>query len=323
MVKKTTVCEFIEKAREVHEGKYLYCVDSFTSMSDKVSIICKTHGVFRVYASNHTKGQGCGQCSGRLKMNTASFLVKARRVHGNKYDYSNTVYRGSLEKITFRCKKHDKKIVQTASKHLESRGYACPDCLREASLKKWDTEEFIRKSREVHEDKYKYDRVVYDGTYSTVEIFCKACDKYYFQTAGQHVRGSGCHSCGVLATTGANRDLYKSDQPAHLYMFKLKRGDRIFLKVGVARDIDTRANRFRYNGNTVLECLNVYQGAAREIFEIETLLHRNFTLSKLRFNDEDWSSWSGYTECYPIEMQEEIISYIEGFNNPNIKLIGD
>lgn len=27
MAKKTTVYEFIEKAREVHEGKYLYCVD--------------------------------------------------------------------------------------------------------------------------------------------------------------------------------------------------------------------------------------------------------------------------------------------------------
>ena len=33
------------------------------------------------------------------KKTTAEFIIEAKKVHGEKYDYSKTVYEGSLKKV--------------------------------------------------------------------------------------------------------------------------------------------------------------------------------------------------------------------------------
>ena len=39
-------------------------------------------------------------------MNTENFIKKAKSIHGNEYDYSKTIYKGSHEKIIVTCKIH-------------------------------------------------------------------------------------------------------------------------------------------------------------------------------------------------------------------------
>lgn len=55
--------EFKERANAIHNGKYTYIEDSYTSISEKVKIICPIHGEFEQMGTNHVvMGQGCPKC---------------------------------------------------------------------------------------------------------------------------------------------------------------------------------------------------------------------------------------------------------------------
>ena len=51
------------------------------------------------------------------------FFAKIKQVHSNRYDYSETMYNGSGNHITIRCRIHGY-FAQKAAKHAEGQG--CP-----------------------------------------------------------------------------------------------------------------------------------------------------------------------------------------------------
>jgi very-short-patch-repair endonuclease len=59
------------------------------------------------------------------KSNTEEFLEKARKIHGDKFDYSKVEYTRTSEPISIGCKKHGD-FLQTPSSHLSGQG--CPIC---------------------------------------------------------------------------------------------------------------------------------------------------------------------------------------------------
>ena len=60
------------------------------------------------------------------------------------------------------------------------------------------TEEFIRRSREVHGDRYGYEQSSYVDQQTKIRIFCRSCQKYYEQIPQKHyAKGEGCWECGV------------------------------------------------------------------------------------------------------------------------------
>ena len=90
---KLTTEEFIKRAKQVHNDKFEYLKTIYISSLQKVFIHCKIHGLFEQVPSKHLQGQGCPKCrnqkfSNERKMNLNNFIEKARKVHGNKYDYS-------------------------------------------------------------------------------------------------------------------------------------------------------------------------------------------------------------------------------------------
>ena len=60
--------------------------------------------------------------------------------------------------------------------------------------KKLTTEEFIRKAKEVHSDKYDYSKVKYDGNKAKVCIICPTHGEFW-QTPSSHLRGNNCPKC--------------------------------------------------------------------------------------------------------------------------------
>ena len=101
------------------------------------------------------------------KLTTEEFIKKAREVHGDKYDYSKVEYVKSKAKVTIICPEHGE-FLQTPQKHLYGQG--CPKCGHKSEL---TTEEFIKKAREVHGDKYDYSNVEYVDAKTNVCIICK------------------------------------------------------------------------------------------------------------------------------------------------------
>lgn len=197
----------IQQARAIHGDKYSYVRESFISVVKKMSIVCPVHGVYHMTLNNHVHGGAeCKPCAlakrGESHRKTLdSFVEDAKKVHGNRYDYSKVVYEGNKKKITITCAKHGD-FKQEPSSHLSGRG--CPKCgLESRASKSMSTlERFIHKSRVIHGDKYDYSKAVYKGGDQKLTIICPLHGEFS-QYANNH--SSLGHQCPTCSKAGVSR----------------------------------------------------------------------------------------------------------------------
>ena len=124
--RKKTVDNFVIEARQIHGWKYDYSKVEYKNAHTKVCIICPEHGEFWQTPASHLLKRGCPKCSKpHLKYTTEEFIEKARKVHGDKYDYSKVEYENASKKVKIICKKHGE-FLQTPSEHLN--GCGCKYC---------------------------------------------------------------------------------------------------------------------------------------------------------------------------------------------------
>lgn len=190
---RMTTEEFINKAREIHGNKYDYSKVEYINSQSKVCIICPEHGEFWQTPHGHLKGCGCNKCGNllirtKLASNKKEFIKKARKIHGDKYNYDKVEYINSNEKVIIVCPIHGE-FEQTPSHHLN--GCGCPMC---ANNIKYSTHSFILSAIKVHGDKYNYDKVRYDGAFKKVIITCSKHGNF-LQTPDNHLHGQGCPKC--------------------------------------------------------------------------------------------------------------------------------
>ncbi len=127
---RLTTKEFISRAQRVHGNKYDYALVEYSGTFTLVKIICRKHGEFEQKPSNHLVGHGCKIC-GRLaptnarRSNTEQFIAKAKRVHGDKYDYSLVSYERHELPVTIVCPAHGE-FEQKPHNHLSGSG--CRKC---------------------------------------------------------------------------------------------------------------------------------------------------------------------------------------------------
>lgn len=125
--------KFIEIATFQHGDKYDYSfIKKFKKNSDKVDILCKSHGKFKQNATEHMSGNGCPRCNNSFTKTTEDFIKDAQKLHGNTYDYSKTKYVNSKTKVIIICKKHGE-FLQNPSCHTIENG--CPECKSKKSNK--------------------------------------------------------------------------------------------------------------------------------------------------------------------------------------------
>lgn len=130
MAKIITTEAFIESCKQTHKDYYDYSLTTYTGIDNKITIICPVHGQFEQQAYNHRSGKGCSLCgtirsAAHKQKDLSSFIIKARTIHGDKYDYSKSVYTSAKEKITITCPAHGD-FEQLVSGHLS--GYGCKHC---------------------------------------------------------------------------------------------------------------------------------------------------------------------------------------------------
>lgn len=122
--------EFIKRAIEIHGNKYNYELVDYVSIDKKVKIICPIHGVREQTPWGHLKTTGCGKCSvlkgAKVKRHTTEdFMSRAKKVHLNRYDYSEVEYKGQKVPVKIRCKIHGF-FFQRPYNHLSGKG--CSAC---------------------------------------------------------------------------------------------------------------------------------------------------------------------------------------------------
>lgn len=189
---------FIEKANKIHEYKYLYDKVDYVNNHTNVCITCPEHGDFWMTPKSHLRGAGCPICNmspaGKIDESSIKrFIQKAKKIHGDKYDYSKVEYKGSKVKICINCPEHGE-FWQTPSNHLK--GWGCHECgkLERINKRKKTKELFVEQARKVHGLKYDYSKVEYINTDVKVCIICPEHGDFW-QTPTKHLQKEGCPKC--------------------------------------------------------------------------------------------------------------------------------
>lgn len=125
-IRVLTTDEFIKRAKEIHGNKYDYSLIVCETYKSKVKIICPIHGEFVCLAGAHIRGHGCRKCYFKKKsLSKEEFIERARKVHGDKYDYSLVEYVKNRVRIKIICPIHGV-FEQEPSTHM--RGSGCNKC---------------------------------------------------------------------------------------------------------------------------------------------------------------------------------------------------
>lgn len=187
--------DFITAAKEVHGEKYDYSKVIYVNTEHKVLISCPIHGDFLQSPYSHIHGNGCPKCAG-IGLEKTELIAKARKVHGNKYDYSKMEYIDAMTNVCIICPTHGS-FWQRFGHHIHGAG--CPICgndlMKEKSeYRRIGQDAFIQQAREVHGTKYNYQFVNYKNIRSKVRIICPKHGEFS-QTPDKHIRGAGCPKC--------------------------------------------------------------------------------------------------------------------------------
>ena len=193
---------FIKRASVIHNNKYDYSKVEYKSAKENVCIICPDHGEFPQTPDTHLRGAGCHKCSKVYKPNTNEWIERAKKVHGERYDYSKVVYVNNHSKVCIICKENGHgEFLQTPANH--TKGKNCPKC----SGHYMDHSFFLEKAKEIHKDKsgnplYDYSLVNYKDSHTHITLICRAIDPItgkehgeFPKTPNKHLNGQGCPLC--------------------------------------------------------------------------------------------------------------------------------
>lgn len=265
---------FIARANEVHKGNYTYENVEYVKSTAKVSITCKVHGTFEQSPANHLNGRGCRKCAKRALSSKPKpvndYLQEVNKVHDNFYTYDLTGYKSLGSRIVVICPVHGA-YETVAGNHL--RGATCPKCGQERATEKFrgNKEGFVKKSREIHGDKYTYDKVVYVTARKPVIITCPVHGDF-LQTPDNHQKGCGC--------TGCTKGEYNQTLPTILYYLKVNNGDQY--KIGITAK-NTVEERFSLTELEKIEILlKVLFPTGKEAYDVEQKLLSVFSSYKYK-----------------------------------------
>lgn len=192
-MKKIETEEFIARSITIHGDKYDYTFVDYKNNSTKVKIICPEHGAFEQVPNSHLRGIGCGFCSGNIKKTTERFVYDAKIIHKDKYDYSLVKYENAKNKIKIICPEHGV-FEQIPNRHLNGDGCSKCSYIKLRNKSNLGLENFIKKSKLIHGDKYNYSKVQYKNNRTKVTIICPVHDKFE-QVPNSHLNGIGCKKC--------------------------------------------------------------------------------------------------------------------------------
>jgi hypothetical protein len=137
------------------------------------------------------------------KKTTKEFISDAKKIFGDKYDYSKVVYSNGRDKVIIICPEHGE-FLKAPQKHVIGQG--CRDCKGYISLTQ---ESFIKRSIKKHGDLYDYLKTVVAGKNDKVAIICKY-HGLFVQLPGNHIKGAGCPECAKISR--ASSQSYTKDE---------------------------------------------------------------------------------------------------------------
>lgn len=130
------------------------------------------------------------------KISNEEYILKAKNVHGDKFEYTNTIYKNGLTKIKIICTKHGE-FEQYPQNHLTGK-HGCKICYYNS--KNLKNEDFIQKARIIFPN-YDYIKTNYINAYKKVIIICQKHGEFNKVPNDLLRKKTGCPSCGMIKTS--------------------------------------------------------------------------------------------------------------------------
>lgn len=191
-----------KRGREIHGDKFDYekVIDPITALSDILLTcnVCKYEFTQKVNSHINIKS-GCANCNGTAKYNYERFVIKAREVHGNKYNYDKVKLLDNLTsntKIPIDCTICGNEFIQRINTHVSGK----IDCPHYSGYMKYTYDSFLKNAVMIHGDKYDYSGIEKSekiNNDSFISIKCNTCTTEFVQTAYNHIKSKngGCTTC--------------------------------------------------------------------------------------------------------------------------------
>lgn len=169
-----------------------------------------------------------------VRKTTEQAIADFRKVHGDRYDYSNVHYVNNYTKVQIICREHGV-FEQQPRKHTVGNGcHYCGGGIREFQPRH-TTDRFVKDAHSIHGSEYSYGKVKYKNNYTKVEIVCQKHGSF-FQRPKRHLEGQGCPNCADTS--------FNPSEPAFVYFLQFE-GEDTFFKVGITNNVSRRLKEQR------------------------------------------------------------------------------
>lgn len=252
------------------------------------------------------------------RVSKEDFIIRAKNKHNDKYDYSKLVFNGVNKKVTIICPIHGE-FEQIGHSHLSGNGCSKCSFKKIHNSKILTTDDFIKKAKLIHGDKYDYTYVDYVNNTTKVKIVCPIHGEFE-QKPHNHKRGSECKKCANIKTGKAaietsrgwsltdweNKLKKTPNAKPMLYVIKCYNDEESFIKVGITmRSIKKRfCNKtlMPYNFKTLLEITE----SSNIIFNTEIEIKQELKIEKYK----PLTKFSGWNECFNISCEKILTDLI-------------
>lgn len=191
---------FLYEAKRIHRDTFDYSqIPSDISVKSIFSLKCNTCSYeWNTTITRHLQQKNCSNCSGRVRWTYKSFLWKAKKIHGNKFDYSEVKeehIKGITSKIPLTCNICEYKWHPTLNDHINGK-HGCPNC---AGNVKWTYKRLMDRLKSMDRDFFfDYSNIQEDdvkNSNSHIPIICKRCGKKWSPTIDNHIQKGNCSKC--------------------------------------------------------------------------------------------------------------------------------
>jgi hypothetical protein len=130
VIRKSTQ-ELVEQLKQLYGDYYNYSLVEWSGRENKIKIICPKHNIQEINTRYALRGNMCcKECYfDTRRLTQEQFLEQAKKIHGNSFDYSKSVYKNATTPIIIKCSKgHTFKMKPQM--HLYN-CCGCPICMSE------------------------------------------------------------------------------------------------------------------------------------------------------------------------------------------------
>ncbi len=199
------------------------------------------------------------------KLTTEQFIERSKKIHGEKYDYSKSIYKLSTSDITITCRIHGD-FKQKPKKHFI--GHGCQIC-GGSSIP--SSEDFIKKAIKLHGERYQYSSVNYFNANTPVAILCNEHGGF-FQTPTNHLGGSGCPSC-------AEYGFKRNERVAYVYFLDSPAVSAV--KIGITHDLNRRIKKLTRDTPFNFNLIKSIKTSGMKAHQIEKRFQQSFLNASL------------------------------------------